>query len=57
MLCMCSTHSALDLLPSAHCCLLHHPQPTFTFYKGPQKIETFSGARLDLLKETIAKNA
>jgi hypothetical protein len=37
--------------------LLHHPQPTFTFYKGPQKIETFSGARLDLLKETIAKNA
>jgi hypothetical protein len=49
--------STPDLLPSAHGLLLAHLQPTFTFYKGPQKIDTFSGARLDLLKETIAKNA
>jgi len=29
--------------------------PTFTFYKGPRKADSFTGARLDLLKETIEK--
>ena len=31
------------------------PQPTFAFYKGPQRVESFTGARADLLKATIDK--
>jgi hypothetical protein len=33
------------------------PQPTFAFYKGRQRAESFTGARVDLLKDTIKKLA
>jgi hypothetical protein len=31
-------------------------QPTFTFYKGANRIDSFSGARVDLLKDLLAKH-
>ncbi|KIZ04395.1 thioredoxin o [Monoraphidium neglectum] len=31
--------------------------PTFAFYKGRQRAESFTGARVDLLKDTIKKLA
>ena len=31
------------------------PQPTFAFYKGPQRVEAFTGARVDLLKSTLER--
>jgi hypothetical protein len=34
-----------------------HKQPTFTFYQGARRVETFTGARADLLKATVARLA
>lgn len=31
--------------------------PTFTMYKGPRKVENFTGARVDLLRSVLQKHA
>jgi hypothetical protein len=32
-------------------------QPTFTMYKGPRKVENFTGARIDLLRKVLQQHA
>lgn len=31
--------------------------PTFTMYKGPRKVENFTGARIDLLRKVLQQHA
>jgi hypothetical protein len=32
-------------------------QPTFALYKGSKKLESFTGARLDHLKQVLSKHS
>lgn len=49
----------IQLKSAAACrlCVLLPLQPTFTMYKGPRKVENFTGARIDLLRKVLQQHA